>query len=299
MVSELQQHRLNQPLSPEREQRPGDGSPRQSPRELFSPVPPPLDPTIRHEQGYQVAPSPQTSDTSVSPSAGTDRSNTTGKGLARSSTESDAGESLITRLCGARGRLNSTSEGQLRYFGPTSSLHLTESVTSIFRYCNDVAKFGPDLEKDIPWAMQQYLLDLYWKYQHNLLLVVHKEAFLAGMNSKQSPYFSNCLLLCMLASAARISDSPDIRLLSIPAEEGTPSETPFLTKRAEEALEQELQNPHLTTISSLILLSVLDCAQSNDSRGWIRAGTRVSCGPNNRSLVSLIGGFRPCLPACI
>jgi hypothetical protein len=136
-----------------------------------------------------------------------------------------------------------------------------------------VAKFGPDLEKDIPWAMQQYLLDLYWKYQHNVLLVVHKEAFLAGMETEQqSPYFSRCLLLCMLASAARISDSPEIRALSIPMEEGTSSETAILTKRAEEALEQELKNPRLTTIPSLILLSVLDCAQSNDSRGWMRAG---------------------------
>lgn len=138
-----------------------------------------------------------------------------------------------------------------------------------------MAKFGPDLEKDIPWAMQQYLLDLYWKYQHNLLLVVHKEAFLAGMETEQSPYFSRCLLLCMLASAARISDSPEIRALSIPVDEGTPNETAILTKRAEEALEQELKNPRLTTISSLILLSVLDCAQSNDSRGWMRAGMAV------------------------
>jgi hypothetical protein len=203
---------------------------------------------------------------------GTELSSAAGVRLAKSSTGSETGESLITRLCGARGRLNSTNEGQLRYFGPTSSLHLTESVTSIFRYCNDVAKFGPDLEKDIPWAMQQYLLDLYWKYQHNLLLVVHKEAFLAGMETEQSPYFSRCLLLCMLASAARISDSPEIRALSIPVDEGTPSETAILTKRAEEALEQELKNPRLITISSLILLSVMDCVQSNDSRGWMRTG---------------------------
>ncbi|KAK4942014.1 hypothetical protein LTR10_018195 [Elasticomyces elasticus] len=192
---------------------------------------------------------------------------------ATSTADSEAGESLITRLCGAQGRLNSKNDGQLRYFGPTSSLHLTESVTSIFRYCNDVAKFGAELEKDIPWAMQQYLLDLYWKYQHNVLLVIHKEAFLAGMESGHSPYFNNCLLLCVLVSAARISDSPEIRALAI-AEEGNTNETPILRKRAEEALEKDLLNPSLTTIQSLILLSVLDCCVSNDSRGWMRSGTR-------------------------
>ncbi|KAJ9494500.1 hypothetical protein H2202_010114 [Exophiala xenobiotica] len=169
-----------------------------------------------------------------------------GMGIAKaavSTAGSEAGESLITRLCGAQGRLNSKNDGQLRYFGPTSSLHLTESVTSIFRYCNDVAKFGAELEKDIPWAMQQYLLDLYWKYQHNVLLIIHKEAFLAGMESGQSPYFNNCLLLCILVSAARISDSPEIRALAI-AEEGNTNETPILRKRAEEALEKDLLSPN-------------------------------------------------------
>ncbi|KAI1613487.1 fungal-specific transcription factor domain-containing protein [Exophiala viscosa] len=213
----------------------------------------------------------QDSDTSTSPSMATEISGVAIAKVGTSSAESEAGESLITRLCGAQGRLNSKNDGQLRYFGPTSSLHLTESVTSIFRYCNDVAKFGAELEKDIPWAMQQYLLDLYWKYQHNVLLIIHKEAFLAGMESGRSPYYNNCLLLCILVSAARISDSPEIRALAI-AEEGNTNETPILRKRAEEALEKDLLNPSLTTIQSLILLSVLDCCVSNDSRGWMRSG---------------------------
>ncbi|KAK5024924.1 hypothetical protein LTS07_008302 [Exophiala sideris] len=213
----------------------------------------------------------QDSDASTSPSMATEVSGVAIVKTATSTADSEAGESLITRLCGAQGRLNSKNDGQLRYFGPTSSLHLTESVTSIFRYCNDVAKFGAELEKDIPWAMQQYLLDLYWKYQHNVLLVIHKEAFLAGMESGHSPYFNNCLLLCVLVSAARISDSPEIRALAI-AEEGNTNETPILRKRAEEALEKDLLNPSLTTIQSLILLSVLDCCVSNDSRGWMRSG---------------------------
>ncbi|TKA54393.1 hypothetical protein B0A49_09108, partial [Cryomyces minteri] len=58
-------------------------------------------------------------------------------------------DTLITRLCGMRGRLNSNDVGQLRYFGPTSSLHLTESVSSsIFGFCNNVARNDKDVEKD-------------------------------------------------------------------------------------------------------------------------------------------------------
>ncbi|EXJ84557.1 hypothetical protein A1O3_05226 [Capronia epimyces CBS 606.96] len=192
---------------------------------------------------------------------------------ATTTTELESSESLITRLCGAQGRLNSKHDGQLRYFGPTSSLHLTESVNSIFRYCSDIQRFGAGFEKDVPWAMQQYLLDLYWRYQHDILHIVHKQAFLAGMEATHSPspYFSRCLLLCILASAARSSASPEIRALTLPAEEDT-GESPILMKQAEEALQEELLNPGLTTVQSLMLLSILDCCQSNDSRGWMRSG---------------------------
>ncbi|OAP57138.1 hypothetical protein AYL99_07875 [Fonsecaea erecta] len=214
----------------------------------------------------------QASDSLGSPTLMTDDSSAIGERRSKGTPESEPGESLISRLCEAQGRLNSKDDGQLRYFGPTSSLHLTESVTTIFKYCSDVSKFGSDIEKDVPWAMQQYLLDLYWKYQHNILHIIHKEAFLAGMQAQQGPYFSRCLLLCLLASAARISVSPEIRALSVPADDDETGEKPILTKQAEEALEEELLSPGLTTIQSLMLLSIIDCCQSNDSRGWMRSG---------------------------
>ncbi|OAG40008.1 hypothetical protein AYO21_05689 [Fonsecaea monophora] len=219
-----------------------------------------------------LPPQPPASDSLGSPTLTTDDSSAIGERPSKGTPESEPPESLISRLCDAQGRLNSKDDGQLRYFGPTSSLHLTESVTTIFKYCSDVSKFGAEFEKDVPWAMQQYLLDLYWKYQHNILHIIHKEAFLAGMQAGSGPYFSRCLLLCLLVSAARISVSPEIRALSVPADDDETGEKPILTKRAEEALEEELLNPGLTTIQSLMLLSILDCCQSNDSRGWMRSG---------------------------
>jgi len=171
-----------------------------------------------------------------------------------------------------RGRLNSDDNGKLRFFGPTSSLHLTESVTSIFGYCNEVSRNDTDFEKEMPPAMQQYLLDLYWTFQHNVLPIIHKDAFLAGMATGQGPYFSRCLLLCIFASAARISASPQICAMAIPAEDDDTGERPPLLKQAENALEKELQNPGLTTIQSLMILSIMDCCVSNDSSGWLRSG---------------------------
>jgi hypothetical protein len=190
-----------------------------------------------------------------------------------SGTDSDSKESIISRLCGAHGRMNNKEGGRPRYFGPTSCLHLTESVNSISRYCQSNSGFGVDQE--IPWARQQHLLGLYWKYQHNALHIIHKEAFLAGMESGQgqTPYFTRCLLLCVLASAARISASPEIRALAVPSD-NEPDEKPMLYKLAEEAVELELLNPGVTTVQSLLLLGILDCAQSHASKGWMRSGKR-------------------------
>lgn len=202
-----------------------------------------------------------------------DLGNKDGPELADSTASSSSGESIITRLCGTRNRLNSSIDnGQSRYFGPTSSLHLTENVASILSYCENVSRTGSDFEKEIPQAMQQYLLGLYWKYQHNVMRIIHKEAFLAGLEAAQGPYYSHCLLLCILVSGARISANPEIRALSIPSVDEEHTETPALLKLAQEALDKELLNPSITTIQSLMLLSVLDCIQSDDMKGWLKSG---------------------------
>ncbi|KAK4995811.1 hypothetical protein LTR66_004440 [Elasticomyces elasticus] len=223
----------------------------------------------RQSQGSEPATSP-------SLAADTETIDTQMSSLSRMTTaepELSPSDTLITRLCGMRGRLNSNDVGQLRYFGPTSSLHLTESVSSsIFGFCNNIARNDKDVEKDVPFEMQQYLLNLYWTFQHTALPLIHKEAFLAGMRAGQSPYFSRCLLSCILACAARISEDPQVRALAIPSDDGDEEDRPVLMKQAEEALEKDLNNPSLTTVQSLMLLSLMDCCQSDDSRGWLRSG---------------------------
>lgn len=186
--------------------------------------------------------------------------------------ESTPPDTLIERLCGMKRRVNSHSEGQGRYFGPTSSLHLTETPLSISNYGNNFSGHDIDLNNGIPDALQQYLLDLYWGYQHSVLPIVHKEAFLNGLDNGRGSYYSRCLLLCILASGARISTRPEIRALSIPSEDNDTGELRPLMKQAEEALEKENRNPSITTIQSLLLLSIIYCTQSNDSKGWILSG---------------------------
>jgi hypothetical protein len=187
--------------------------------------------------------------------------------------------SMLARLCGGQCQLNRDESGQLRFFGPTSSLHVTESVSSsILNWGNiDGTRSVSQWQTIIPPDLQQDLLDLYWTYQHPVLHVVHKKAFLDGMMSHQTPYFSELLLCCILACAARMSDRPEVRALVFLADDAGDDEVPFLATTVTALLEVELRRPGITTVQSLLLLSVMDCARSNDTKGWLYAGKSSYC----------------------
>ncbi|KAI9811856.1 MAG: hypothetical protein M1827_005207 [Pycnora praestabilis] len=188
---------------------------------------------------------------------------------------SDVPSSLIGRLCGMKWQLNSDEVGQLRFFGPTSSLHLTESVSSsILHWGENTTRRASQMQDDVPLALQEYLLDQYWKYQHTVLQVVHKEAFLNDMRTGQCRYFSKLLQYCIFACAARISDQPQVRALALSADDDD-EEQPFFVKKATALLEQELESPRITTIQALQLLSVLECAKSKDTKGWLYSGHAI------------------------
>lgn len=125
---------------------------------------------------------------------------------------------------------------------------------------------------DVAPDLQAYLLDLCWKYQNSILQVVHKEAFLHDMANGKSRYYSATLLYCIFACAARLSDRQDIRSLAVAQDDDLDDEQPYFLKRATELLDRELKQPQITTVQSLQLLSVLDCARSNDTKGWMFAG---------------------------
>lgn len=100
-----------------------------------------------------------------------------------SSTNSDASNSsdnMIVRLCGGQRQLNSDRVGRLRFFGPTSSLHLSESVTSsvLIREPNN-ARGWHQWQEILPLDLQAHLMDLYWKYQHQMIPIIHKEGWVS------------------------------------------------------------------------------------------------------------------------
>jgi hypothetical protein len=125
---------------------------------------------------------------------------------------------LIEHLCGAKRRRDGNGDGQSRYFGPTSSLHFTETPPTL-PINGHSSRPEPYAYENLAQETQELCLNLYWTYQHPVLCCIHKEAFLAGMKAGRGPYFSRCLLYCVLASGARISERREIRAMTIPTTE--------------------------------------------------------------------------------
>jgi hypothetical protein len=85
-------------------------------------------------------------------------------------------DNMIVRLCGGQRQLNSDRVGRLRFFGPTSSLHLSESVTSSVLIREPNGSRGRYQWQDmISEDLQDHLLELYWKYQHHTIPLIYKE----------------------------------------------------------------------------------------------------------------------------
>ncbi|KDB21487.1 hypothetical protein H109_06581 [Trichophyton interdigitale MR816] len=184
-------------------------------------------------------------------------------------------DNIIARLCDGRYQLNYDSNGQLRYFGPTSSLHLTDTVaTSIVRSWGEYPSTNPKIEVcEIDAETQEYLLNLYWKFQHTELQVLHKDAFLRDMATGQTKFYSKALLYCIMACAARISHRPEIRAMVLTPGLSASDELPPLFAAASKLVDEELKRPQITTLQCLLLLSVIYCAFSQDTKGWVLTGT--------------------------
>lgn len=79
-----------------------------------------------------------------------------------------------------------------------------------------------------------------------------------------------------MACGAKISDVPHIRSLAFSKDSGAGTSEPYLLEKAMILVEEELENnPGITTIQSLQLLSVCHCARGADTNGWMDTGRAI------------------------
>jgi hypothetical protein len=123
-------------------------------------------------------------------------------------------DNITSSLAARMGSLQVAEDGQLRYYGPTSNLHLYHNgLQSLSRSTiRNVATEGSDvlrragLDQKIPLAVEMNLAQLYFSWEDPAIHVVDEEIFflekqkwIAG--NKNTPYYSetlnNAMLVCL------------------------------------------------------------------------------------------------------
>ena len=180
---------------------------------------------------------------------------------------------LIASLCAENPHFREDESGRVRYYGPTSSLHTSEKPSCNFIKWDDGSVDPDDHQVDISPTLRDHLLDRYWRFQHQVLQIVHREAFLQDMQAGRSHYYSKALLYAILANAAMSSEVPEIRALVLSRDEDPEGSKPYLLRRAAEMTEHEIENNvGVTTVQSLQLLSAVYSRRGADTKGWLESG---------------------------
>ena len=170
------------------------------------------------------------------------------------------------------GQLSVTPSG-LRYFGPTSNLHLLSSTIwtkrpySNLDYRGRAAVEGAGLSFDIDPAKRDHLLQLYWTWHHPFFNLVEISLFLRDMDLydrglfDQAKYYSPLLLNAILAVASLLDD--------------TYTDREQYHLKAKILLDVELEEPRITTVQATAILGSHEAVCDRDSRGWIYEGMAI------------------------
>ncbi|CVL06386.1 uncharacterized protein FMAN_03715 [Fusarium mangiferae] len=196
---------------------------------------------------------------------------------------SEDGDSSITDILSARmGALRIVEDGQLRYYGPTSNLHMyadgLQSLSSpSFRRVSiegmDVLRrLGLDL--DVSSDLETHLAGLYFAWEDPAIHVVDEDVFFAEkrrcrLQEISSPYYSETLNNATCAIGACLANGEKLKVPEPAAE--------FFSARAKALLDVEMDSPTVATVQALVIMSATEAASTRDARGWLYSmATRLS-----------------------
>lgn len=164
------------------------------------------------------------------------------------------------------------ASGRVRFFGPTTSMHILSRSTS------DTSKtpesFWPisTLVRDLSPETHDYLIELFFDCHNSALHIVHKWAFFDDLKSGGTQFYSNFLHMTMLAEGYRYADRnrADMKKLATPSSH--PDSSTFHAK-AKKMAELELLKPGgIPSIQAFFLLGDLEVGIGRDDTGWMFAG---------------------------
>ena len=211
-------------------------------------------------------------DTVKQPSEDTSNANLATAAAAKLVEPTRSTNDYVDRLTDRVGQLSMTNIG-LRYYGPTSNLHLLSSIiwtrrpNSNIEFKGRAAVDAAGLSYNVDPVRRDHLLNLYWTWQHPFFNVVKKSIFLRDMHlyetgrASQAKYYSPLLLNAILALAALLDDEYD--------------EGEAFHLKARVLIDIEVEDPRITTIQASAILGLFEGVCDRDTRGWIYTGMSI------------------------
>lgn len=185
---------------------------------------------------------------------------------------------LASQITGVKGHMSIADGGQLRWFGATSSRHLSFGVLALSQFRVETAQTvsvkcvealerqGHSLHPND--RLEDRLLSLYFAWHNPFFHVVqeylfrsHRRRYLDG--EPDHPYFSWSLYFAILAYAAPLSDE------ALAAKDPThedPGDNYMLQARI--CLDHEMDSPQETTMQALALMAAREVSCGRDARGY-------------------------------
>ncbi|KAI7210381.1 hypothetical protein KC333_g8257 [Hortaea werneckii] len=185
---------------------------------------------------------------------------------------------VTSHLSNRLGRLLPSKNGQWRFYGATSNLHLMDSkatsevaVKSFSLQESKIASrlelFHVDHQLDVDES--KHLIKLYFAWHNASLHIVDKEVFESALEmyereQKQSSFYSPFLFnaMCAVGALFERSGHPNAQV----------SQSELFAKRAKALLDLELDEPRVATVQGLAVLSCYEAAVMRDTRCWLFSG---------------------------
>jgi hypothetical protein len=183
-------------------------------------------------------------------------------------------DAIVDQLSNRMGSLQIAEDGQLRYFGATSNLHILHNgpsslSQSSIRYVQDdhAAIFGrAGVGQHVDSELEEHLIELYFAWEDPIIHVVDKaiyhderKQFKAG--KRGSAFYSEVLTNAMCSFGAALTSRQLSHIAGNAAE--------YFGLRAKALLEVEMDSPTVATVQALIVLSSQEAAFTRDARGWL------------------------------
>ncbi|CAH0054486.1 unnamed protein product [Clonostachys solani] len=191
-------------------------------------------------------------------------------------TDEEDAAGVTYQFCDRLGTLLPAPSGEWRFYGATSNLHLvhgdlgykppgTKHTSNTPQTTLEHAGVGQVVDD----KLISHLINLYFTWQNPSLHVVDRAAFEAAREKRlteqiENGFYSKFLVnaICAVGAAFERVKHPELP---------TPL-AGFFAKRAKSLLDFELDNPRLSTVQALAILSIHEGAETHDTRGWLYSG---------------------------